>query len=424
MKNHKRRIVLMVIMLSLVFTSSLTLRHPAASTANAQDIPPQVQQLINQAFQTVKNTVIKNAEKVQQWKNDAVAAAQKTAEDFTGCPSPAAQSLYNDLKNKRTHLNQVVIDATAADAQASQARQTCKNTVPNTAAFKAACDLAYNNLPFSTIKASAQTALTSVNLAIAALKNLKCVSGCSKTASMVFPTVSITPGSAQTADITVCTQWDPGQFNFNANSGNGELSASVLAKLPKCKQTQTYKLAGCEWKLDVILANLKLLKIVPPEVTLPQLSLDIPNQSVKIINGFNQGTCSQPFKVCTGISGSASFDFQLGANPVTSLQNAMQSVASSCTQQTTVGCLNPPFGIAPTYATVQIPDPSKAQIKWTGALKVKPGSITFDLTKLGNACTPRPLKIPGLPVVKTGKQVVNFPFLCLQPQLSNLVANQ
>jgi len=424
MEIRKKRIVQTLVMLSIVFACTIGLRHTAANAANPQDIPPQVQQLINQAFQLVKNTVIKNAEKVQQWKNDAMAAAQKTAEDFTGCPSPAAQSLYNDLKTKRTHLNQVIMDATAADAQATQARQTCRNTVPNTPAFKAACDAAYNNLPFSTIKGTAQAALATVNTAITALKNLKCVSGCSQTASMVFPAVNVTPGPTQSADITVCTQWEPGQFNFNANSGNGELSASVLAKLPKCKQTQTYRLAGCEWKLDVILNSLKSLKIIPPEVTLPQFSLNVPAKSVQIINGFNQSSCSQPFKVCTGISGSAKFEFQLGSNPLTSLQNAMQSVASSCTQQTTVGCLNPPFGISPTFATVQIPDPTRAQIRWTASARLKPGSISFDLTKLGNACNPRPLKIPGLPVVKIGKQVVNFPFLCLQPQLSNLVANQ
>ncbi len=393
-------------------------------TAHAQSIPPAVQQLINQAFQTISAVIINNANKVNQWKNEAIEAGKKTASDFTSCPSPAAQNLYNDLKNKRTSLNQVIADATAADIQAQTARANCRNTVPNTAAFKAACDAAYNNLPFAGIKTSAQAALASVNAAIETLKNLKCISGCGKTASLVFPTVSVTQGTPKGANVTVCDQWEPGQFSFNADAGNGELSAAVNAKLPKCKSTETYPLAACEWNLQTILSNLKLLKMVPPEVTLPRATLDIPKQSVRILSGLNQGTCNQPFKVCKQISGSADITLTLGADPIASLNSALQSVSASCTQQVTVGCLNPPFGLTPSYTTVQIPDVTKAKLTWTGEPGVKGGSITFDLSKFDVACTPKPLMFPGMPKVNVGKQTINFPFLCTQPQYSNVVANQ
>lgn len=410
----------------LAFAPALTV-NPSASAANAQDVPDFVKQAIAQAFKTVSGIVVKNAEKINQWKNDAIEAGKKTVKDFTGCPSNAAQDLYNDLKNKRDSLTQVIADATAADQQAQQARATCKNSVPDNNAFKAACDAAYNNLPFVGIKTSAQTALNAVNPAITTLKGLKCVSGCDKTASLVFPTVSAQPGPTQPGpNITVCTEWEPGQFLFNSNAGNGELSASVTAKLPKCKKTQTFPLSTCEWNLGSILTNLKLLKIVPPEVNFGEVSLDIPKTTVQVLNGFTQGNCSQPLQVCTAVNTQANITFDLGTDPITNLKNAMQGVTSSCVQQTTVGCLNPPFGITPTYTSVQIADPTKAKITWTGKPGVKAGSVTVDLSKAQwNAfCTPRPVKIPGPPVIKVGKQVINFLFLCTQLKYANLVANQ
>lgn len=425
MKIQRQRILLIVVAFSLILTPAfmpVSAGITPARETTAQGIPPAVQQLINQAFQAVSQVVIQNAEKINQWKNEALAAAQKTVKDFTGCPSNAAQTLYNDLKNKRASLQQIISAANAADQQAQAARQTCRNSVPNNATFKTACDLAYNNLPFAGIKASAQAALSAVNTAIYVLKNLKCISGCNKTATLVFPTVSIQSGEPQTVDIKVCTQWEPGEFIFNSDAGNGELSAFVLAKLPKCKATSTFQLAGCEWKLDVLLDNLKRIRVIPPDVELSQVKLDVPTSRVRYISGFNQ-TCSQPFKICKQFTSSGTVTFDLGGNPIASLQSALQNVTGTCTQEVTVGCLNPPFGITPTYSTIQVPDPTKAKITWEGG-RLRPGSITVDLTKFRNACTPKPLKIPGIPKIDIGKQVVNFPFLCLQPQFSNLVANQ
>jgi hypothetical protein len=425
MKRQRQCLLLIVIATSLVLTPAfmpVSAGSPPEREATSQGIPPAVQQLINQAFQSVSQVVIQNAEKINQWKSEALAAAQKTAKDFTGCPSNAAQNLYNNLKNNRASLQQIIAAATVADQQAQAARQTCKNTVPNTATFKTACDVAYNNLPFVGIKVSAQAALNAVNAALNLLKNLKCISGCSKTATLVFPTVSIQPGEPQTVDIRVCSEWEPGQFTFNADSGNGELSASALAKLPKCNATKTFRLAGCEWKLDVLLDNLKRIRLIPPEVQLPQVKLEVPTSSVRYISGFNQ-SCSQPFKICKQFTSSGTVTFDLGANPIASLQSALQSITGTCTQEITVGCLNPVFGLTPVYSTIQVPDPTKAKITWTDG-RLNPGSIMVDITQFRTACTPRPLRIPGPPKIIIGKQVVNFPFLCLQPQFSNLVANQ
>ena len=49
-------------------------------------------------------TLVPFVNQINQWLNDANNAAKKTVSDFTSCPSPAAQNLYNDLKSKRTNL--------------------------------------------------------------------------------------------------------------------------------------------------------------------------------------------------------------------------------------------------------------------------------------------------------------------------------
>jgi hypothetical protein len=380
--------------------------------------------MINQAFQTVANTTIQYANQVNQWKNDALAAAQKTAEDFTGCPSPAAQNLYNSLLDHRSKLNTVIAQATAAEVQAIAARANCFNLVGSNDVFRAGCVAAYNSLPFAGIKSSAQAALAAVNAAITVLKALKCVSGCNQSARLVFPTVSVQAGSSQPGpSITVCTQWTPGQFSYNADTGPGELTASVTAKLPKCAATKTYNLVACDWDIELLLPALKRLELVPPSVQIRDITINVPTQNVQVISGFNNN-CNQPLEVCTQVNASANISFGLGTDPITSLKNAMQSISQQCTQKTTVGCLNPPFGITPTTSTLQIPDPTRASISWSG--RITPGRVTVDLTRgeFRASCKAKRLEIPGLPKITIGKQVINFPFLCLQPQLKNLVANQ
>ena len=445
MKKPKSRMLLTLIACSLIFTSGIPrpaegnsalgvetmseavefVEAPEAyGSTSPQDIPPPIQQFINQAFQAVNNTVIQYASQVNQWKNSALAAAQKTADDFTGCPSTAAQNLYNDLIDKRTKLNAVIGQATAAEAQAVAARTNCYNLVGNNTVFRAGCTAGYNSLPFAGIKASAQAALAAVNSAIAVLKSLKCVSGCNQTAKLVFPTISVRAGEPQSGpSVTVCTQWTPGQFSYNIDPGNGDLSASVYAKLPKCTATKTFSAVGCDWDINLLLPVLKRLNLIPPTVQVTDLTINVPNQSVQVVTGFNQ-SCSQPLEVCTQVNASADISFGLGTDPITSIKNAMQSVSQQCARKTTVGCLNPPFGIAPVVSTIQIPNPTRASISWRA--RITPGRVTVDLTRgdFSVACKPKRLSIPGLPKITTGKQVLNFPFLCVQPRFKNLVANQ
>ncbi len=434
MKSTKTLILFLVIAASLVVTPLLAPQRASSIGPNAvaqpiagvnQDIPPAVQQIINQAFQAVSGTVIQFANNVNTWKTQAQQAANKTASDFTSCPSPAAQTLYNDLKDKQSKLQTIINQATAADQQALIARGNCFASVPNTPAFKAACSAAYNNLPFLGIKSSAQAAKTAVDNALNVLKALKCISGCSKNARAVFPTVGVQPGKPQPGpSITVCTQWKAGQFSYNLDAGNGELDAGVHAKLPSCAKTQTYPLTGCDWQVSVLLPELKRLRLVPPDVQVRDVTITIPNTTVSVLTGFNQ-SCTQPLEVCKTISGSGNFTFSLGSNPIASLNSAMQSVSAQCTQKVTVGCLNPAFGLNPVFSNIGIPDPTKAKITW-GGLTAKPGSITVDLSarEYSIACRAKPLAIPGLPTVTIGKQVVEFPFLCLTPQWKNLVASQ
>jgi hypothetical protein len=426
MKTLRARVVLIALALTLALSPTVSQAIPGnepepPAFGTVQNVPPPIQQAINNLFQSLVNKTITNANKVNEWKNQALAAANKSAQDFAGCPSNAAQNLYNDLKSKKTLLEKVIADATAADQQALQARTNCRNQFPG---FQSACNIAYNNLPFVAIKANAQAALQAVNSAINVLKNLKCISGCNQTAKLVFPTVSVKPGPSQPGPtITVCTEWEPGQLKYNADSGNGELAADVYARLPKCKKTQTYPLTGCDWQVNLLLPVLKRLNIVPPSVQVGELSVNIPTQNVQVLSGFTN-TCSQPLKICTQVTTGTQITFGLGADPIGSLLSAMQSVKSNCNQEQTIGCLNPPFGISPTFNTVQIPDPRRARISWSGG--INRGSVTVDLTlqAYSVACKVKPLNIPGLPQITAGKQTINLPYLCLQPQWKNVVANQ
>ncbi len=442
MKKPKPRILLTLIACLLFLTSGLPqsatghiaagpgrLSEPvgimnAAGSHAQQGIPPNIQQLINQAFRALNQTVIQYANQVNTWKTDALAAAQKTAKDFTGCPSTAAQNLYNDLIDKRTKLTGVIAQAAAAETQAVTARANCFTLVGNDPVLVQGCVAAYSSLPFTGIKTSATSALGAVNTALGVLSSLKCVSGCNQTAKLVFPTLGVQPGDPQPGPaITVCTQWTPGQFSYNIDPGNGDLSASVYAKLPKCAATRTLSAVGCRWDINILLPVLKRLNLVPPSVEVTDVTLDVPTQSVRVLTGFTN-SCSQPLEVCTQVNASASISFGLGTDPITSLKDAMQSVSQQCSQKTTVGCTNPPFGIAPQFSNVQIPNPLRATISWN--TRINPGRITVDLTRgeFRAACHPTPLSIPGPPKITTGKQTINFPFLCLQPQLRNLVANQ
>lgn len=396
-------------------------KSKVSTTNTKQDIPPAVRQIINNIFQTFNNVVIPFANKINEWKNDAIAAANKTVSDFTSCPSPAAQNLYNDLRVKRDNLTQTINMATQQDNAARTARTNCRNQVPSQ--FRNACNVAYNGLPFAGIKASAVIARTSIIGAMTSLRNLRCISGCNQTASFLFPTVSVqaTTTRVPVPNADVCTQWNPGSFRFDNNSSGNTLSATVEAQLPSCARTQ--RISACNWEISALLPVLQQLRLVPPEVRVGDVRIDIPNRNMRVISGLNQ-SCSQPLRVCTQTQTNANVTLNLTGNPLTNLQNLMNGVSTSCTNWVNVGCLNPAFGLTPTYQTIQVPDLTRANISWSGG-RLRPGSVIVDLTqrRFSVACRAERLTLPGIPQLNVGSQRVNVPYVCLQPQFRGVVAN-
>lgn len=425
-----RTIIMLTVMCSMLVTpvwrTQATVNYTTSTSRvsvnkTKQDIPPAVRQIINNIFQAFNNVVVPFANKINEWKNDAVAAANKTVSDFTSCPSPAAQALYNDLQVKRANLTQTINMADQQDNAAQTARNNCRNQVPQQ--FRSACDVAYNGLPFAGIEASARAARTSVDAALASLRNLRCISGCSQSASFLFPTVSVQPTTTRVPvpNADVCTQWNPGSFRFDNNSSGNTLSATAEAQLPSCARTE--RISACNWEISVLLPVLQELRLVPPEVRAPDIRIEIPDRNLRIISRLTQ-SCSQPLRVCTQTQTNANVTLDLTGNPLTNLQNLMNGVSTSCTQWETVGCLNPAFGLTPTYQTIQVPDLTRARIIWSGG-RLLPGSVVVDLTqrRFSVACRAESLTLPGIPRLNIGSQRVNVPFICLQPQTRGVVAN-
>lgn len=423
----------------------------SAETSAPQDIPQPIKDLINQAFRAVSNVTIPLANQVSQWLTQARNAAQKTASDFTSCPSPAAQTLYNDLETKRAQLQQIINAATQADAQAKAALASCRATVPSIPIdFRPQCNLAYNNLPFAATKVSAQAALAAVNTALTSLRNLKCISGCNKTGKLVYPTVRFEPGGkinlTQTAqtyidlsqttstlsllpvprqtngrlDMKICTGWDLGSFGVNLDAvGSLDVNKMVGFEAPHCSRTERVSVCT-NWNMSLLLPKLKELRFVPPGVQLPDVQVSVPLRTLRVPSGVAPASCSTPVEICTGASGTLNFNITLGTNPLDLIANL-----TSCTQKTSIGCQNPPFGVTPVYSNVPMPDLKRATITWRATRITSAGEVTVDLTRteFNLACANRDLEVPLPPQVTVGTQVVNLPFVCVEPRLVNLVAN-
>lgn len=422
----------------------------SAEASAPQDIPQPIKDLINQAFRAVTNITIPFANQVNQWLAQATAAAQKTASDFTSCPSPAAQTLYNDLETKGNQLRQIIDAATQADAQARTALATCRATVPSIPIdFRPQCNLAYNGLPFAATRVSAQAALAAVNTALTSLRNLRCISGCNKSGKLVFPTVKFEPGGTinltQTAqayidlsqtttppnlfpvprqtngrvDMRICTGWDLGSFGVNLDAvGSLDPSKIVGFEAPHCSRTERVSVCT-NWDMSVLLPKLKELRIVPPGVQLPDVTVSIPQRTLRVPSGVAPSSCSSPAEICTGASGTLNFNVSL-TNPLDFFADL-----TSCTQTTTIGCKSPPFGVTPTYSSFNVPDLTRATIRWRAARITSAGEATFDLTRteFNLACANRDLSVPLPPRVSVGAQLVNLPYICVEPRLVNLVAN-
>lgn len=384
---------------------------------------------IGQFFNNLKNKVIDNANKLVNWKNDAENAAKKKVSDFTDCPSPAAQNLYNDLTDKKRQAVAVKDVAEQADRDAQSARDNCKRTTH----LNAQCDAAYNGLSFRATADAANATITSINTALAILKSLKCPSGCNKTARIVYPTIqfgerTVNPRDMVRAnvpnafiplplvnDITYCSVWKRGTFWANWDAGNGEFNADFHAKLPQCEKTNTISVCT-DWDLNLVLPKLQKLNIVPPSVSVSDLKVEIPNKEVTVVTGVKQVDCQRPIKIAK--RSTVTFNFELSSDPLSILTGQGGEMVQ-------IGCADPAFGLEPITTNVSIPDLTKVRISWNG-ITVKKGYIEVDMTKpeFQGMCKkgyPSNLKVP---TVNVGKGYLDLPNICLQPRFVDLVTNK
>jgi len=140
-----------------------------------KDQPKRVEaqkQLIHQIFAAVRAIVVPHAEALATWAAQANSLVKKAATDFAGCPSPAAQAQYNDLKQKRTMAVSARDAAQAASMQAQEALTSCLSQTGSSPS----CSSAHAALTFSATHSSAVTAVAAIDSARAALRGLRCVS--------------------------------------------------------------------------------------------------------------------------------------------------------------------------------------------------------------------------------------------------------
>jgi hypothetical protein len=376
----------------------------------------------------VRGAVVNGGDQLNQFKNEADAAARKTVKDFTSCPSPAAQTLYDDLEAKRDRASSTQNEAAKADRDALAARDDCKAKTH----LDDQCNTSYNGLSFRITAETARATVASLNASLQALKSLKCVSGCDKSARLLYPAFQTQPPSkaGNTAlvsskltgiapvglnlptSINYCAAWDPGSLKGNFDSGNGQLTASVTATLPHCTQTGT--LACCsEFDLAALLPRLKKLALVPPDLTASDLNLSIPNKSLTAITGVQTATCSQTLKICK--RSSATVSVNLGTNP-------FSTTPSGCQEWADVGCATPPLGLQATTSAVSVPDLTHAKLSWKGS-KLKGGSIEVDLSKpdFQGLCKRGCDTQISTPNPHIGTKSIDLGWACLAPRFTGVV---
>lgn len=364
-------------------------------------------------FSGLKGKVVDGANQIDGWRRDATAAAAKRASDFAGCPSNDAQALYDRLRTEREAAQRTRDAAAGAERDAVTARDRCLATPGMPAA---SCHAAYNTLPFAGQRVAAQAAVDELNRALEALKGMRCVAGCSRQLALNVPEAQVGQGEPIAASGEVCTAWDPGHFTARAGVAGGELSAELRARLPRCRQTQRLALEVCTaWDVAAALPQLKQLRIVPPSLDPGQVSISVPTVSVSVVNGLDTH-CRRQETACTRLQGNATIAFDSG-DPLATLR----SVGSGqCAESRPIGCAEPPFGVAPTMTTLQVPDLSRTRVAWTsgdGRAAVAltgPGSrLTNVPVPPGTVPVPAPqvtgqVKPPGPQIVQPGSVEVDF----------------
>jgi hypothetical protein len=419
---------LLLVALGFAFSPTLASFGGGAPVGDVRD-------LLNRFFGGVKDRVIQGADRADQYRRAAEEAAKKTARDFASCPSPAAQQIYNELKANRDRLQVIKTASEQADADARASRDRCRVAMPPS--LDPECDAAYATLLFRRQAEAAGAAITAIDKALNVLKDLKCIAGCDRAAVLLYPTpenmtvaqarnpraeLSLPGATVSTAngsiEITACTAWDAGSVSASLDAGNGELDASVRARLPHCTRTETFVLCT-QWELSILLPKLQQINVIPPTVKLPEVSISIPNKEVRVVTGVTTTACLTPVTICKRAQGTISFDT---GDPLSMLTGNVQG----CVERVQIGCANPAFGLTPTYTTVQVPDLAQARVTWKGTASIKGGSITVDLTKpefrLACKSTSAP-QVPGPPRPGFGTGRIDLPFLCRQPRWVNVVAN-
>jgi hypothetical protein len=344
---------------------------------------------------------------------EEVGRSKKTADQYIGCPSPAAQAQHDDLERVRGEAVRVRDTAQAAELQAAQALASCRQLTGNSPA----CGAAHSTLPFTVQRTSAVAAIASIDGALTAMRSLKCVSGCGQTAKITVPNASVKPGGtvSQPVAANVCTQWDLGGFGVSPSavlSGNTAQMANI--EPPHCSRRENIPLCT-RWNVSVLLPKLKELRLVPGDVQVPNVDLQSPMRTIRVVSGVEPARCATPIRVCK----------PAGMTQINQGQNALSVTAGvSCTEQLTLGCANPPFALQPVYSRVQVPDLQRATIRLVGG-RFTPGQITVDLTRpeFQAACGGTDITLPLPPTVQLSLQTVDLPFMCTQPTLVNLVAN-
>jgi hypothetical protein len=374
--------------------------------------PPQA--IVDKLFAPFKAIVVPHANQFGPWLTEAIEVAKREAAYYGGCPSPAAQSQYDRLKTRRQQTVEAREMAQSAMEQAARALQDCRNSTGNSPL----CGASYTTLPFAGQYAAAESLVKALDASITAMRSLRCVSGCGQTARISVPTASIKPGGTVSQQLVindVCTQWDRGGFGVNPTailSGNTAQMANI--EPPHCAARENIPVCT-RWNISLLLPRLRDLRLVPPEVQIGNIDLQVPMRSLRIVNGVSPTACSTPLRICR----------PNGILEVNQGQNAFTVTAGgSCTDFITVGCQEPPFGLQPTYATVQVPDLARATVRLVGG-RFTPPQFSIDLSRpeFQAACGGSDITLPLPPTIQLSSQTVDLPFLCTRPTWVNLVSN-
>lgn len=408
-------------------------------------------------FSSLKNRAIDGANQVASWRQEVEAAGRKTASDFASCPSPEAQAQYDAVKRRRDQLKATQEAATRAEQDAIAARDQCKRSIGDVGNL---CNLAYNELPFTGTKNAAGAAITAANTAMNALKALRCVT-CDRKLVVDFPvwradqnlvgmgtvpvglganapvpvpmaagmpgaaaipvagpavSVQAKQGAANLPSVDVCTEWDPGSATLAVSAGNGEIDAQARARLPRCRRTVAITPQVCTaWDVAGMRSQLETLIGLPRNINPLNVKIDVPMQNIQVLQGLQPASCTQPVRACTQLRGSVTVNVDTGRDPIEVLRGVPEG---NCGQYETMGCAQPPLGVAPRWGRLQVPDLRQGTVTWD----LKPVKLDLSPPNLRMHCKQwEPVSVPTW-TFQVGVKTQATP-ICLTPKFIPLVAN-